>query len=682
MATQSVLRTVIIAALLAGFAPEAASQELGHRENFARAYALYTAGAHSQAKELFNKTLNAGYALEDYSLYYLALIAFQENNWDAARQLLSRIRQEFPLSIWYYPAELQRAKVAIAEQRFPPAIEILRSLRSAQNLKRDLSAEALYLQAQAQEAQEDVYQAYSLYQEVRSFAPLSQAAGAARTQVARLRDRHPRIFGISTATAISDEADLLVRERQFGAAETFYKKLLDRDLGPALRLRLLTKLSSLYLSVRRRNEAIPLLEEIARDFPKSSEASNALYQVGRILWNRNDNGQALDYFTRLMNQYPHAPQADNAQFAAAIIHESDNRPDDAIALYSALPKKFPNSKTADDATWRLAWLYYRAGDWQKAHDTLSAFANQSWEANYRTAAAYWQARTAEKLGKTDAAIRLLQEILSNAPESYYHALAVQGLGRAGIAAAESTPEAPPRGESSEPPPPSEAAFHLTRARELAELKLRLLAVNELDEIQRKGRSQDIQLLLVREYARNQAYTHSVRLAYQLPDASAERNLHRFPLAYWDAIREKGRERGIDPYLILALIRQESLFDARARSSAAALGLMQLLPATASRVGRQIGIAVPSNESLFDPDLNLTLGTQYLKDLLQRYSNNWFKAIAAYNAGEAAVDRWEQRMETDDIEEFVERIPYRETRQYVKLVMRNHRIYKRLYDQQK
>jgi soluble lytic murein transglycosylase len=148
------------------------------------------------------------------------------------------------------------------------------------------------------------------------------------------------------------------------------------------------------------------------------------------------------------------------------------------------------------------------------------------------------------------------------------------------------------------------------------------------------------------------------------------------------IQQKAQERELDPYLILALIRQESLFDTRARSPATALGLMQLLPSTAARVAKQIGMPPPSNEQLFQPEINLTLGTQYLKDLLQRYSNDWFKAIAAYNAGESAVDRWEKELLTDDIEEFVERIPYLETRGYVKLVMRNHRIYKRLYDQPK
>ena len=110
--------------------------------------------------------------------------------------------------------------------------------------------------------------------------------------------------------------------------------------------------------------------------------------------------------------------------------------------------------------------------------------------------------------------------------------------------------------------------------------------------------------------------------------------------------------------------------------------MQLIPPTAARIAKQLGLPAPTQEALFEPETNLTLGTQYLKDLLQRYSNNWHKALAAYNAGEAAVDRWEKEIVTDDIEEFVERIPYVETRGYVKLVLRNQQIYKRLYDTQK
>lgn len=230
---------------------------------------------------------------------------------------------------------------------------------------------------------------------------------------------------------------------------------------------------------------------------------------------------------------------------------------------------------------------------------------------------------------------------------------------------------------------AEIAYHLSRARELSAISLHRLAVAELGEVDRlsKGHPQ-LRPLLMHEYFNNQAYGRSLTIANQLPTLQSVRNLYRFPLAYWEMIQQKAQERELDPYLILALIRQESLFNPQARSPASALGLMQLLPSTASRIARQIGVSPPSNEQLLQPEINLALGTQYLRDLLQRYSNDWLKAIAAYNAGEGAVDRWEKEILTEDPEEFVERIPYLETRGYVKLVMRNHRIYRRLYDQAK
>lgn len=229
---------------------------------------------------------------------------------------------------------------------------------------------------------------------------------------------------------------------------------------------------------------------------------------------------------------------------------------------------------------------------------------------------------------------------------------------------------------------AELKFHLTRARELATLELHSLAVVEIDEVNRLAKPQeDLRALMMRAYFRSQAYRRSLDLANQLPYAQSERDLYRYPLAFWNLVQKKAQERGLDPYLVLAIIRQESLFEARARSPAAALGLMQLIPPTAARVATQLGLPAPTPEGLVEPDLNVTLGTQYLKNLLARYSDNWFKAVAAYNAGEAAVDRWEREIATDDIEEFVERIPYVETRGYVKLVLRNHRIYKRLYEAQ-
>src|SRR6185369_10752625 len=217
---------------------------------------------------------------------------------------------------------------------------------------------------------------------------------------------------------------------------------------------------------------------------------------------------------------------------------------------------------------------------------------------------------------------------------------------------------------------------LSRAHELGELTLQPSAVAELDEA-RSLASEDLalRLLLLREYARNGAYQRIVALSNQQPLARYGDELarYRYPLAYWDSVQKYSKDTGIDPYLVVSLIRQESLFDPKAISPASAHGLMQLLHSTAARTAARLKLSAPPREKLYDPEVNLKLGIHHLKELLQRFSNNSVKAVAAYNAGENAVSRWETRFAGMEDDEFVERIPYTETQLYVKLVLRNLRV---------
>ena len=169
---------------------------------------------------------------------------------------------------------------------------------------------------------------------------------------------------------------------------------------------------------------------------------------------------------------------------------------------------------------------------------------------------------------------------------------------------------------------------------------------------------------------------------QFPRSTEELARYRFPLAYWDTVQKLAKENGIDPYLVVALIRQESLFEPQAISPAAAFGLMQLLHSTAARTAARMKLSPPPRDALFEPEINLTIGIHHLKELLEGYSNNLVKAIAAYNAGENAVSKWEARLAAEDDDEFIERIPYPETQLYVKLVLRNFRVYRKIYGEQK
>ena len=545
-------------------------------------------------------------------------------------------------------------------------------------MRSEILEEALLLQAQASD---DIKHAYSLYQHLREQYPTSKWIAGARREQAALRERLPESFRFHTVSSLLADADQLVRERAYGDAEILYKKLLNMADETDLRLRLLSKLSGLYMTLRRRNDAMPLLQQIARDYPETAEAPRALYQIGQILWNRHDNAQALEVFKQVIARYPSNPIVDRAHYAAGDIYEWSGNKDEAIASYNKLRLEFSQSELRDDATWRLAWLHYLSGDLADAYRIFKILAAEARESTLRTAALYWQGRAAEKAGDGELAKQTYREVFEGNAESYYQLLAAKSLAKLGVpvkAQDNHRPRARPDLQPSLSTP--RILFHLSRARALSGLSLHPLAVGEISALENiAGTDSEMRLYLAREYFKNHAYRRSLALANQIPAAESERELYRFPLAHWHAIQRIAQERELDPYLILALIRQESLFDARARSPAFALGLMQLLPATAARVAGRAGAPAPSPEKLFDPEVNLNLGTQYLKDLLERYSDNPFKAIAAYNAGEAAVDRWEREIITDDIDEFVERIPYLETRGYVKLVLRNHHIYKKLYE---
>ena len=675
---------LLLTLVLAAFPISIFGQTSDANEIFAKAYGLYTKGKTSDAKELFEKITDPKFRLADYSQYYLALINYDLANREQARQILTQLKQRFPQSIWIPGATLLQAKIDIAEKNYGSAEEILRQLRADKSAKREIADEALYLQAQNREAQGDPIRAHALYNTVRDSAPNSRWAAAARKAQVSLRQTFPDLFTFQTIDELAAEADRLARERQTIEAETLYNKLLNNASDAATRLTYLTKLVNLFLSTRSRNDAIPTLELIARDFPESAEAAKALYQIGQIYWNRHENAQALEYFQLILEKYPTSEYVDRARFAAADIHEYFGRRPEAIQLYSDIIKLSPVGQIRDDAAWRLAWLYYRNGDLPSASEAFSTLSKQSGNGPFGTAALYWQARISEKSGENDKARQTYRQITASAPESYYQSLSWRALQRLGDASEEpkwvvaSSPQ-----EADDPPIAPELVFHLSRARALGSLSLQHLAITELDELNRAATpSNRMRAFLMREYFKTGGYARSLQLANQLPSSRRDREPYRYPLAFWQLIQQKAQQRGLDPYLVLALIRQESLFDARARSPAAALGLMQLLQPTAARVAKQIGIAVPTPDMLFDPDVNLTLGTQYLKDLLARYSNNRQKAIAAYNAGESAVDRWEKEISTDDIEEFVERIPYVETRGYVKLVLRNQQIYKSLYEIQK
>jgi soluble lytic murein transglycosylase len=180
---------------------------------------------------------------------------------------------------------------------------------------------------------------------------------------------------------------------------------------------------------------------------------------------------------------------------------------------------------------------------------------------------------------------------------------------------------------------------------------------------------------MREYARIGSWGRSIRIARLLESRGEQglaKNIH--PPAHREAFQRAGARHQIDPLLLASLTRRESLFEERARSPVGAYGLMQLMPATAAATaGRRV-----TREELAVAATNIDLGARYLRQLLDKYDGRIIPTLAAYNGGPAAVARWQAANGSRPGDEFVELITYRETRRYVKAVLKNYRIYRALY----
>jgi len=152
----------------------------------------------------------------------------------------------------------------------------------------------------------------------------------------------------------------------------------------------------------------------------------------------------------------------------------------------------------------------------------------------------------------------------------------------------------------------------------------------------------------------------------------------YPQVFWPEVSQLAQTKSLNPYLVLSIIRQESAFNPAAISSSGARGLMQLMPTTAQELLTKLKLPQEPASRLHDPQLSIALGTHYFAGLMQRYQGNVVLALTGYNAGPARASRWREQWSGVPTDEFIERIPLDETRNYVKLILRNLMIYERLY----
>ena len=401
---------------------------------------------------------------------------------------------------------------------------------------------------------------------------------------------------------------------------------------------------------------------------------------------RQDQGRLL---MRLRDAGPPGVGVDERariQWLYGVWAEGENKVQEALTAYEGAAQSAGDSKVKVEALWRLGWLQYQRGAWQDAVDSFESITAVSPARSWRNRAHYWQARTLERMGRDGEAQTLYQRVAAW-PMTYYGQLAQRRL-RGGLPVGRAQRES--WGTETMPvPDPSvlRTDVHFQKAEELLTLGLRREAGGELSLVKQhyRARPQILYALALRmmeagddESALKIARRHfRDRLARRQISADSPLWKMAYPTGYVDTIRSHAVQH-VDPYLVAGIIREESLYNPTALSPVGAMGLMQLMPKTADRLARQLGLGSVDREDLFEGDFNIRLGVAYVGELLRIYEGNRIQAVAAYNAGRDAVERWIAKFGHRAPDEFVELISYKETRRYVKRVITSYRIYLDLY----
>jgi peptidoglycan lytic transglycosylase len=540
--------------------------------------------------------------------------------------------------------------------------------------------EALYLVGQTGEARQQIDVAAAAYRQVRVLAPTTAYAEAAGDRLSTLAQGGMPLPPISMSERI-DRAERLLKggvpKTAADEAEAIASEA--RDAGIALRA--LRVVADAAARLNRYEAAARALELAANRAPAEQRARLRLDQA-RMLIRAGQDKKAQPILTQISTTGVESEMADALALHARALDDG-GRDADATALYRQIASRFPNREVAGAAMWRLGWLAWLRGDIAAAGEQWARLADSPGGRSFRGAALYWRGRTVEQLRDRAAAEPIYLKGLAEAPRSYYGMLAARRVARA--------PETPRRSPATVFPAKPEDAVAadpgFARVDLLRRIGLVEYAWEELEDVVAASVGDHARLYgASAAYVRDERYHLALRIARRHFGTLAVSGDPTLPRAFWEIIYPLGwrnevadaaRRAGLDPYLVAAVVREESSYYPRAVSRAGARGLMQLMPATARPMADLRGLAFEGGSLLDDPRANLDMGASFLAGLLKEFGDPHL-ALAAYNAGPKRARDWWKSRRTNDMEAWVEQIPYDETRHYVKRVTLSWEEYRRIY----
>ena len=633
-------------------------------------------GNYQSALTFFSNPTLAKTALADYAAYYKGLTQLRLGQVAEARKTLADVIDRKAPGYVSVAAGLAAGEAAELAGDYSAAVNIYERLAEQ---KAAVNDDLLSRLGRAALASGDRSKAAQAFLRVYYEFPLSDAATGAGTQLASLQDQitRPNYKGELA------RAQALFGAKRFNDARAAFQALQasaegdDKELA-ALRIAECDFYMKRYPAAR--DGVQPYIDGASRKAEARFFYLSSLRELG-------DGDRYVSLTNSLVADFPDSSWSEEALNNLGTYLIVQDEDDLAAKAFRDLYEKFPAGARAERAAWKYGWYAYMTGDYAETVRVFESAAAGFPRSDYRPSFLYWAGRAHGKLGDGTEADSRLRLVYADYANSYYGRLAERQLSRQGdIAVARGDGDV--RRVSSTPAPlpevkpiPSEPLIRLLLANEMYDD-----ALVELRHAQRAwGSSARVDATIAWVYNRKGELRRAISLmrrtypqflsagGQQLP---AEILQVIFPLVYWDSIRKNSAQHDLDPYLIAALVAQESTFDAGVRSSANAWGLMQLVPATGKKLARSVGVRF-TMASLTNPEINLRLGTLYFSELVSQFGGTYY-ALASYNAGDSRVTRWKSERPALDEDEFIDDIPFPETQNYVKRILGTAEDYRRLY----
>ena len=614
-------------------------------ERFQSAYCKITIGDYTAALEELKGLDKKLPLVDEYVHYYMGVAAKKNGNLEDAKAHFERALKLAPSKGLRNRVLAKLAETHFNLKDYPAALSAYRELYAG-DTSSSSRAEALMRQAEALNALGRYAQALTKWKTLWTNHPESELSEEA-LRMARKVSAERNLSFRATPIDYRKRAERLFRNRLW---ERAYRNYLRSPATAGAKL----KMAICKYKLKDYGEASRLLAKL--------QSPKAMWWLSNVKLKLDKDKEAIRLLSSIRLIFPQSRKAPDGLFRAARLAEIESDYPLARKLFGEMTEQYPRMKLASDARWHLGWMYYKEGRFDRAQRVFSALKTPK--------AKYWRARALEKLGKKDEARTLFTSLAKSRRPSYYSYLAQEKTG-----IKPDLPQAELKGavitaEPKDNPRKKSALFFI-------ELGLFENAVWELDEIELYSLTTSEAEEMVTLYGMAQESYPSIKLASKLgSDGGLE---FAYPRGAKDLVRHFANLNGVDEYQIYSIIREESRFQTKAVSPQGAIGLMQIMPETGKKAARKRGINDFSRTLLFTPETNLMLGTAYFKNLLDEFGGEAVYAIASYNGGPHNVAKWMKQFQDLDVDEFVEEIPFKETRNYVKKVLKSYGVYRAIYE---